>query len=104
MHIREEIGLVNLTGLGARGSDANGDFILHQVRQMIPRAVSGVGFDSEIPFLIGPHHPVIDEKDIDRVTLRMSNSGKLKATGGRSVVIAVKGEQKTCSHKHSSHE
>jgi hypothetical protein len=67
---------------------------------MIPRAVPGVGFDAEIPVLIGPHHPTIDEKDIDGVTLGMSNSGKLKAPGGRSIVIAAQGEQKICRHNH----
>jgi hypothetical protein len=99
-HIGEEIGLVNLTGLGARGSDADGDFVLYQVRQIIPRAVPGAGFDAEIPVLTGPHHPAIDEKDGDGITLGMSKFGKLKAPGGRSIVIAAQGEQKICRHNH----
>ena len=63
---------------------------------MIPWTVAGVSFDTEVPVLIGPHHPIIDEKDIDSVTLRMSNSGKLETPGSRNIVFAAQGEQKIC--------
>ena len=99
-HIGEEISLINLTGLGARGSDADGDFVLYQVGEMISRTVAGVSFDTEVPVLIGPHHPVINKKDVDGVTFGMGNPGKLEAPGGRSIVIAAQSEQKICRHTH----
>ena len=34
-HIREKPGLVHLTGLGTGDSDPDGDFVLHQIRQII---------------------------------------------------------------------
>jgi len=101
-HIGEEVGLVHLTSLGARGSDANRDFVFHQVCQMIARTVPGVCFDAEIPVFIRPRHAIINEKDIDSMTFGMGDSGEMKTSGGRSIVIPAQGKQKVRRHNQFS--
>ena len=48
-HVGEEFRLVQLTSIGTRNSDSNGDFIFDQIRQIIIGAIARDGLDIEIP-------------------------------------------------------
>ena len=49
-HVREKVGVVNLTSLGAGNSNANWNLIFHQVGEIIIGAVPGFCFNGHIPF------------------------------------------------------
>lgn len=67
-HVRKEFFLVNLTILGTRNSNANGDLVLDQVRQIIIRAISGCRVDIQISCGISPIHTIVDKKQIRLVS------------------------------------
>ena len=67
-HVRKEAFLVNLTRLGARNSNANGDLVLDQVGQIIIRAISGGRVNIQISSGISPIHAIVDEKQIRLVS------------------------------------
>lgn len=77
-HIVEKFRLVNLTGIGTRRSDPNGNLVFEYVRKVVAGAVSGYRLFREIPSVVGPQCAIIDEKDIDIVSLFMGDFGELK--------------------------
>jgi hypothetical protein len=77
-HIGKKFGLVHLTGLGTGDSDPYGNLVFDQMRQIIIRAIPGGGFHGHVPAGIGPLDPVINEKDIHLVSLRMSDFAELE--------------------------
>jgi hypothetical protein len=86
-HVREEFGLVNLTGLGARNSDSDGHLVVDQIRQIIVGTVSGFGLNAEISLGISPMNAIVDEKQVRLMSFGMGNLGKLETSCGRLVVI-----------------
>jgi hypothetical protein len=93
-HVGKEVLLVNLTSLGTGDSNTDRHFVLHQVWQVVAGAVACRGFCVEITPLVGPDHPVIDEKQIDRVPLLVGNLGKLETARRRLDVVTAQNEQK----------
>jgi hypothetical protein len=53
-HVGKKIGLVNLTGICARRSDSDGNFVFQEVRKIVIRTIPGNGLFLEIPSFVGP--------------------------------------------------
>jgi hypothetical protein len=81
-HIREKFGLVHLTGLGAGNSDPDGDFILHQIGQVVIGAIPRGCFDRQISARIGPFHPIVNKEEIHLMPFGMGDLAQLKTPGG----------------------
>ena len=64
-HIRKKVCLVYLTGIGARNSDANRDFVFNQIGQIIIRAIIGRCFDIKIAGGIRPQDTIINKEQVD---------------------------------------
>jgi hypothetical protein len=93
-HVRKEVFLVNLTTLCAGDSDTDRNFIVHQIRQVVIGAIACLGLCIEVSPLIGPEHPVIDEKNVDGVPLLVGNLGELETTRCRLNIITAQNKQK----------
>jgi hypothetical protein len=78
-HIGEEFGLVNLTSLRTGDSNADGNLVFNQIRQIVAGTVTGGGLTVQISFRVYPFDAVIDEKYIRFVPFGMRNHGKWKA-------------------------
>jgi len=79
-HIGEKFGLVNLTSIGTRRSDPNGNLLFEYVRKIVAGAVSGDALFREIPSVVGPQCAILDEKDMDIMSFFMSDFGELKTS------------------------
>jgi hypothetical protein len=93
-HVCKKVLLVNLTSRGAWNSNADGDMIFYQVRQIIIGAITGGGLDVQGPFGIGPVNAVVDKKHIRLVPFGMSNLGKLEAPRCGLIVFRAQNKQK----------
>jgi hypothetical protein len=80
-HVGEEFGLVHLTGLGAGDSDPYGDFILHQIGQVVIGAIPRGCFDGQISTGIGPFHTIVNKKEIHLMPFGMGDLAQLKTPG-----------------------
>jgi hypothetical protein len=61
-HIGEELGLVDLTSLGAGNSDSYRDFLLHQIRKIVVGTVTRRGLCIEISGLVRPRYSPVNKK------------------------------------------
>jgi hypothetical protein len=61
-HVGEKIFLVNLTSIGARNSDTDGNLAFDQKGQIIIGAITGLRADGQIPTLVGPHHAIVNQE------------------------------------------
>jgi hypothetical protein len=95
-HIGKELGLVNLTGICARRSDPDGNFVFQEVREIVVRAVPGNGFFLEIPSFVGPQCAVLDKENIDLVTLFVCELGELKTSCRQVDVIFTECVDEIC--------
>jgi hypothetical protein len=79
-HIGKKPCLVNLTGICARRSDPNGDFIFLQIRKIVAGTVSGYGLFGKIPSVVGPQGAIVQKKYMYTVPFFMGYFGKLKTS------------------------
>jgi hypothetical protein len=79
-HVGKKSGLVNLTGICARGSDPNGNFVFEQVRKIVTGAIPGDSFFREISSVVSPECAIFDEKDMNTVPFFMSDFRELKTS------------------------
>jgi hypothetical protein len=61
-HVREKVGLVNLTSLGAGNSDPDGHLVIDKIGEIVVGAVPRGRFQIEIPVRIGPHDAAVDQE------------------------------------------
>jgi hypothetical protein len=101
-HIGKELGLVNLTSLGAGNSDPNGDFLLHQIGEIVIRAITRDGFHTEVSGFVRPCYPTVNKEQVYHVPLGMGNLCKLETPGCRLVVILAQDKKKTDHHRPPS--
>jgi hypothetical protein len=88
-HVREEFGLVNLTGVGAGNSDPDWYPVFNQIGQIIIRAVTRGGLFIQIPVFVGPGDAPIDKKHIRLVPFGMGDFRELETPGRGLNVIAA---------------
>ena len=86
-HVGEEIGLVNLTSFCAGNSDPDKHILFHEIGEIIVGAVACGCFYIEIPFGVGPEHPVVNEEEIHPVFFLTGDLGQLKTPGRLLIVI-----------------
>jgi hypothetical protein len=77
-HVGIKVGLVYLTGIGTGRSDADGNLVFYQIRQVVSGAVTRAGAGFKIPCFIRPQHTVIVEKQVDLVSFVLGYLGKLE--------------------------
>jgi hypothetical protein len=100
-HVREELGLVNLTSVGTGNSDSDGDFILDQIRQIIIGTITCHGLYVKIPGPVRPGYPAVDKEYIDIVPFCMGDFSKLETPGSRLIFILAQNKKKIRhSHPH----
>jgi hypothetical protein len=95
-HIGKEIGLVNLTGFGARQSDPDHDFIFLKIREIVLRAIPGDCLLGEVSRPVGPQRAVFDKKDVDLVAFLMGHFCKLETPRRQVDVIFAESVDKFC--------
>ena len=79
-HVAVELGLVELTVLGAGRTNAHRHLVFDQVGQVVADAIAGVGLLTAVTILIAQSHRC-HYKEIDLVALGIGDHGKLKAAG-----------------------
>jgi hypothetical protein len=95
-HIGKEFGLVDLTSLGARNSDSDGDLLFDQIRQIVVGTVPGSRLDAEIAGFVCPGHAVVNEENVDLMFLGVCDLGELKTSRRRLIVVLAQNEKKIC--------
>jgi len=93
-HVAEKRILVNLTSLGTRNSDTDGDLVFNKIGQVVIGAIAGRGFFRKVSVCICPYDTIIDKKNIHRVTFFGGDLGKLEAAGCTFIAILSQRKQK----------
>jgi hypothetical protein len=95
-HVGKKFGLVNLTGIGARRSDPNGNVVFQEVREIVIRTIPGNGLFLEIPCFVGPQCTILDKENIDPVPLFVCEFGELKTSCSQVDVVFTECVDEIC--------
>jgi hypothetical protein len=94
-HVVKEFRFIEVAVPGTGSTDAYWNFILDEVRQMIARAISSYGLDTEVSLLVRPQNSSVYEKEVHSMSFGSSDLGKLETPGSRFVVVFAQDKQKT---------